>query len=62
MILMLHYRITKPGDGRLGQLTWEVSTARSKMKTRTNGSLDWFSLFQPFRCTFSWNIVASGSN
>ena len=29
---------------------------------KTNGSLDWFSLFQAFRCTFSWNIVASGSN
>ena len=29
---------------------------------KTNGSLDWFSLFQALRCTFSWNIVASGSN
>ena len=53
------HRITEPGGGRLGKRTWEVSTARSMMN---NGSLDWFSLFQAFRYTFCWNIVASGSN
>ena len=57
------YRITKPGDGTLGKLIWEVSTARSKMKT--NDSLYWFRLFQTRRSDIhvGWIIiVASGSN
>ena len=41
------YRITIPRDGRLGKLIWEVSTARSKMKSRD--SLCWFRLFQTRR-------------
>ena len=45
--MTLCYRITKPGDGTLGKLIGEVSTARSKIKT--NDSLYWFRLFQTRR-------------
>ena len=55
--LARRHRITQPRDVRSGKRTWEVSTARSMMN---NGCLDWFSLFQVFRYTCSWNIVASG--
>ena len=58
------YRIAKPGDGTLGKRMWEDSGRYRQHGPRwkINGSLEWFSLFQAFRCTFSWNIVASYSN